>query len=194
VEYRRGETVFAQGDSCDDVLFIRSGGVRLSVSSKAGREAVVGLLGPGDFLGEGCLAGQTARMNTATAITPSTIDHLDMDRMSRRLHSQHAMSDRFIAHMVSRYVQIEEDLIDQFFDTGEKRLARVLLRGRGVDESAVISGKPRMSREALPAMAGITRSLANSFLKKFKKLGFIDYVGRGPLTINNSLLTVVLRD
>src|SRR5206468_6945008 len=126
-EYGRGETIFTQGDACEHVLYIRSGGVKLSVLSKTGREAVVAMLGPGDFFGEGCLAGQPLRMGSATAITPSVILLVDKQKMVQLLHKQHAMSDRFISHMLSRNIRIEEDLIDQLFNSSEKRLARTLL-------------------------------------------------------------------
>src|SRR3981081_2240874 len=127
VEYRRSETIFTQGDPCDSVLYIQKGGVKLSVLSKTGREAVVAMLGPGDFFGEGCLAGQPVRMGSATAITGSTILEVDKDQMVCLLHKQHALSDRFIAHMLSRNIRIEEDLIDQLLNSSEKRLARALL-------------------------------------------------------------------
>src|SRR5204863_6277716 len=125
-EYGRDETVFTQGEPCDHVLYIQSGGVKLSVLSKAGREAVVAMLGPGDFFGEGCLAGQPVRMGTAAAITPSVILRINKSRMVRLLHRQHGMSDRFITHMLARNIRIEEDLIDQLFNSSEKRLARTL--------------------------------------------------------------------
>ena len=127
VEYGRGESIFTQGDACEDVRYIQSGGVKLSVLSKTGREAVVAMLGPGDFFGEGCLAGQPLRMGSATAITPSVILLVSKDKMVRLLHQQHGMSDRFISHMLSRNIRIEEDLIDQLFNSSEKRLARALL-------------------------------------------------------------------
>ena len=126
VKYGRGEAIFTQGDPCDHVMYIQSGGVKLSVQSKTGREAVVGMLGPGDFFGEGCLAGQPFRMGTATAITPSAILRVAKRKMVRLLHKQHAMSDRFIAHMLARNIRIEEDLIDQLLNSSEKRLARAL--------------------------------------------------------------------
>jgi CRP-like cAMP-binding protein len=126
-EYGRGETIFTQGDACESVLYIQTGGVKLSVLSKTGREAVVATLGPGDFFGEGCLAGQPARMGSATAITPSVILFVGKEKMVRLLHEQHAMSDRFISHMLSRNIRIEEDLVDQLFNSSEKRLARTLL-------------------------------------------------------------------
>src|SRR5439155_23608567 len=128
VDYARGATIFTQGDMCEDVLYIQTGGVKLSVLSKTGREAVVAMLGPGDFFGEGCLAGQPLRMGSATAITPSTILHVDKDTMVQLLRKQHAMSDRFISHMLSRNIRIEEDLVGQLFNSSVKRLARALLR------------------------------------------------------------------
>src|SRR6185295_15677607 len=127
VQYGRGESVFAQGDACDDVLYVQTGSVKLSVLSKSGREAVVAIVGPGDFFGEGCLAGQPVRMGSATAVTPSAILMIAKQKMVRLLHQQHAMSDRFISHMLSRNIRIEEDLIDQLFNSSEKRLARALL-------------------------------------------------------------------
>lgn len=195
MEYRRGETVFAQGDRCEDVLYIQEGGVKLSVLSKTGREAVVATLGPGDFLGEECLAGQMVRTNDATAITPSTIQHVGIAKMARRLHTQHAVSDRFIAHQLSRYVQIEEDLIEQFLDSSEKRLARVLLRlAHEQTTEKVTHAGPKISQKTLPAMLSMTRPHVNRFLKKFRRLGFIQYNGQLPITINQSLLDVVLHD
>jgi CRP/FNR family cyclic AMP-dependent transcriptional regulator len=195
VEYRRGETIFTQGDVCEDVLYIRTGGVKLSVLSKTGREAVAAMLGPGDFFGEGCLAGQTVRMGSATAITPSVILLVGKEKMVRLLHRQHAMSDRFISHMLSRNIRIEEDLIDQLFNSSEKRLARTLLvlarYGKQDKPERVV---PKISQETLAEMVGTTRSRVNFFLNKFKRLGFIEYNGEIPLKINSSLLSVVLHD
>ena len=194
-EYGRGETIFTQGDDCDDVLYIQSGGVKLSVLSKNGREAVVAMLGPGDFFGEGCLAGQPTRMGSATALTPSVILLVKKVKMLRLLHKQHAMSDRFISHMLSRNIRIEEDLIDQLFNSSEKRLARALLLlaryGKQDQPPRVV---PKISQETLAKMVGTTRSRVNFFLNKFKRLGFIEYDGDVPLKINNSLLGVVLHD
>jgi CRP/FNR family transcriptional regulator, cyclic AMP receptor protein len=193
VEYGRGDTVFTQGDVCDHVLYIQSGGVKLSVLSKTGREAVVAMLGPGDFFGEGCLAGQPVRMGSAAAITPSVILLINKDRMIRLLHKQHAMSDRFIAHMLSRNIRIEEDLIDQLFNSSEKRLARtLLLLARYGKHDKPVRAVPPVSQETLAEMIGTTRSRVNFFMKKFQRLGFIDY--RNGLKVNNSLLTVVLHD
>src|SRR6266705_1481849 len=186
VDYRRTEVIFTQGDPCQSVLYIQRGGVRLSVLSKAGREAVVAMLGPGDFFGEGCLAGQPVRMGSATAITPSVVLLVAKEKMVRLLHKQHAMSDRFIAHMLARNIRIEEDLIDQLFNSSEKRLARTLLLlaryGKRDKPARVV---PRISQETLAEMVGTTRSRVNFFLNKFKKLGFIEYNGDLPLKINS---------
>ena len=195
VAYERGATIFTQGDACEDVLYIKTGGVKLSVLSKTGREAVVAMLGPGDFFGEGCLAGQPVRMGSATAITPSVILLVAKEKMVRLLHKQHAMSDRFISHMLSRNIRIEEDLIDQLFNSSEKRLARTLLllaRYGKQDKPARVV--PKISQKTLAEMVGTTRSRVNFFLNKFKRLGFIDYHGELPLKINSSLLSVVLHD
>jgi len=195
VQYSRGDAIFTQGDPCEHVMYIQSGGVKLSVLSKTGREAVVAMLGPGDFFGEGCLAGQRFRMGSATAITPSAILCVAKEKMVRLLHQQHAMSDRFIAHMLARNTRIEEDLIDQLFNSSEKRLARALLllaRYGKQDKPARVV--PKVSQETLAEMIGTTRSRVNFFLNKFKKLGFIEYEGELPLKINSSLLSVVLHD
>jgi CRP/FNR family cyclic AMP-dependent transcriptional regulator len=195
VRYGRGDTVFTQGQPCDHVMYIQSGGIKLSVLSKTGREAVVAMLGPGDFFGEGALAGQPLRMGSASAITPSVVLLIRKDKMIRLLHKQHAMSDRFIAHMLARNIRIEEDLIDQLFNSSEKRLARALLLlaryGKNDKPTRVV---PKISQETLAEMIGTTRSRVNFFLNKFKKLGFIEYDGEIPLKINNSLLSVVLLD
>src|SRR6266705_2243988 len=186
VEYPRAEAIFTQGDVCESVLYIQKGGVKLSVLSKTGREAVVAMLGPGDFFGEGCLAGQPVRMGSATAITPSVIRLVAKGKMVRLLHRQHSMSDRFISHMLARNIRIEEDLIDQLFNSSEKRLARTLLLlaryGKRDKPARVV---PRISQETLAEMVGTTRSRVNFFLNKFKKLGFIEYNGDLPLKINS---------
>ena len=195
VHYGRNEAIFTQGDPCEHVMYIQSGGVKLSVLSKTGREAVVAMLGPGDFFGEGCLAGQPFRMGSATAITPSTILLIAKDKMVRLLRKQHAMSDRFIAHMLARNIRIEEDLIDQLFNSSEKRLARtLLLLARYGEQDKPTRMVPKVSQETLAEMVGTTRSRVNFFLNKFKKLGFIEYDGELPLKINSSLLSVVLHD
>jgi CRP-like cAMP-binding protein len=195
VEYARGETVFTQGDACRHVLYIQAGGIKLSVRSKTGREAVVALLGPGDFFGEECLSGQPSRRGGATAMTPSTILFVGKDNMIRLLRTQPAMSDRFISHMLSRNIRIEEDLLDQLFNSCEKRLARaLLLLARYGKEGRPTRTVPRIPQATLAKMVGTTRSRVNFFLNKFKRQGFIDYEGDLPLTINSSLLSVVLHD
>jgi len=194
-QYGRNEAIFSQGDISEHVMYIRVGGVKLSVLSKTGREAVVAMLGPGDFFGEGCLAGQRLRMGSATAITPSEILLVRKAEMVRLLHRQHAMSDRFITHMLSRNIRIEEDLIDQLFNSAEKRLARaLLLLARYGKQDRPARVVPTLSQETLAEMIGTTRSRVNFFLNKFKKLGFIEYDGERPLKINSSLLSVVLHD
>jgi len=195
IQYGRDEVIFTQGDASEHVLYVQSGGVKLSVVSKTGKEAVVAMLGPGDFFGEGCLAGQPIRMGSATAITPSAILRVEKAQMVRLLHRQHEMSDRFIAHMLTRNIRIEEDLIDQLFNSSEKRLARtLLLLARYGKEDKPIRTVPRVSQETLAEMVGTTRSRVNFFLNKFKKLGFIEYDGERPIKVNKSLLSVVLHD
>jgi len=194
VAYRRSETIFSQGDSGDSVIYIQKGSVKLSAVSKAGREAIVAMLGPGDFVGEGCLAGRSVRMGTATAMTPTTALVIDKDEMFRVLHAEHALSDRFIAYMLSRNIRIEEDLIDQLFSSSEKRLARALLLlaryGKQDKPQRVL---PKMSQATLAEMVGTTRSHVNALMNKFERLGFIED-GPAGLTINHSLLNVVLHD
>ena len=193
VEYAADEVIFTQGDPCDHVLYIQKGDVKLSVLSKSGREAVVAMLRPGEFFGEGCLAGQPVRMGTATATSPSSILLVDKQRMVRLLHAKHALSDRFIAHMLARNIRIEEDLIDQLFNSSEKRLARtLLLLARYGKHDKPVRAVPPISQATLAEMVGTTRSRVNLFMKKFQRLGFIDY--RNGLKVNNSLLTVVLHD
>ena len=195
VKYGGGEAIFTQGETCEHVLHIQSGGVKLSVLSKTGKEAVVAMLGPGDFFGEGCLAGQAVRMGSATASTPSTILHVRKRQMTELLHKQSAMSDRFISHMLKRNIRIEEDLIDQLFNCSEKRLARTLLLLARYGKQAIpVRMVPKISQDTLAEMVGTTRSRVNFFLNKFKRLGFIEYDGDIPLKINSSLLSVVLND
>jgi CRP/FNR family transcriptional regulator, cyclic AMP receptor protein len=192
-EFRKKETIFSQGDSAKDVLYIQKGGVRLSVVNEAGKEAVVAILGPGDFFGEGCLAGQPIRIGTATAVTPTTALVIEKKEMIRVLHSEHAFSDRFITYMLSRNIRIEEDLVDQLFNSSEKRLARtLLLLARYGKEDEPQRLLPKMPQETLAEMVGTTRSRVNFFMNKFRKLGFIKY--NGGLQIDPSLLSVVLHD
>ena len=193
--YDRGKAIFNQGEPAGHVMYIQSGGVKLSVLSKTGREAIVAMLGPGDFFGEGSLAGQPLRMGSATATVRSKILRIARKDMVRLLRRQHAMSDRFIAHMLARNIRIEEDLIDQLFNSAEKRLARtLLLLARYGKQDKPISLVPKISPETLAETIGTTRSRVNFFLNKFKQLGFIEYDGDTPLRINNSLLGVVLHD
>jgi CRP/FNR family cyclic AMP-dependent transcriptional regulator len=195
VDYDTGVVVFTQGDVCRNVMYIRSGTVKLSVLSKTGREAVVAMLGAGDFFGEGCLAGQRYRIGTATVTTPSTILLIGKRAMVSLLHKQHAMSNRFIAHMLARTVRIEEDLIDQLFNSSEKRLARaLLLLARYGKDDRPVRVVPNLSQDTLAKMIGTTRSRVNFFLNKFRSLGFIEYDGERPVKVNNSLLSVVLHD
>ena len=193
VEYPRAAVIFTQGDPCESVLYIQKGGVKLSVLSKTGRQAVVAMLGPGEFFGEGCLTGQPVRMGSATASIRSTILVVDQQEMVRLLHQQHAMSDRFIAHLLARTIRIEEQLVDQLFSPSEKRLARtLLLLARYGKHDKPVRPVPPISQETLAEMVGTTRSRVNFFMKKFQRLGFIDYTN--GLTVNNSLLAVVLHD
>jgi CRP/FNR family cyclic AMP-dependent transcriptional regulator len=187
------ETIFAQGDICKDVMYIQKGQVKLSVVSTTGKEAVVAMLKPGDFVGEGGLAKQSVRIATATATTPTTLLVIGLKEMTRMLHEEHAFSDRFIAYMVGRNIQIEEDLIDQLFNSSEKRLARtLLLLARYGNEDRPQFILPKISQETLAEMIGTTRSRVNFFMNKFKKLGFIH--SDGGLHVNDSLLSVVLHD
>ena len=195
VKFTRGESIFSQGDAGADVFYIQNGGVQLSVLSRTGREAVVAMLGPGDFFGEGCMAGQPLRMGSATAITPSVILPVPKQRMAELLHKEPTMSDRFIAHMLSRTIRIEQDLIDQLFNSSEKRLARaLLLLARYGKQDMPVRAVPSVSQETLAEMIGTTRSRVNFFMNKFKRLGFIEYGGNRPLRINSSLVSVVLHD
>ncbi len=192
-EFRKKETVFSQGDPGTNVLYIQKGGVRLSVVNEAGKEAVVAVLGPGDFFGEGCLAGQPLRIGTATAITATTALVIEKNEMIRVLHAEHDFSDRFITFMLARNIRIEEDLVDQLFNSSEKRLARtLLLLARYGQEDTPQKVLPKISQEMLAEMVGTTRSRVNFFMNKFRKLGLIKY--NGGLQINNSLLSVVLHD
>jgi CRP/FNR family transcriptional regulator, cyclic AMP receptor protein len=193
MEFKRKEAVFSQGDPATHVLYIQKGGVRLSVVNETGKEAVVAVLGPGDFLGEGCLAGQPIRIGTATAITATTALIIEKKEMIRVLHVEHALSDRFISYMLSRNIRIEEDLVDQLFNSSEKRLARtLLLLARYGQQDRPQRVLPKISQEMLAGMVGTTRSRVNFFMNKFRKLGFIKY--NGGLQINTSLLSVVLHD
>jgi CRP/FNR family transcriptional regulator, cyclic AMP receptor protein len=186
-------TIFAQGAPAVSVMYIEKGTAQLSVVSHAGKEAVIAVLEDGHFFGEGCLSGQTLRMATASALTACTIVVIDKQEMVRHLHTHPVFADRFLTHMLTRNIRIEEDLIDQLFNSSEKRLARtLLLLARYGEPEATHRVLPKVSQETLAEMVGTTRSRVNFFMNKFRKLGFIEY--NGGLKINNSLLSVVLRD
>jgi CRP/FNR family cyclic AMP-dependent transcriptional regulator len=193
VEYRRSQRLYSQGDIASTVMYIQRGGVKLSVVSKVGKEAVVALLGPGDFLGESCLAGVPFRMGIATAITPTTMLVIEKREMIRVLHEEHKLSDRFIAYLLTRNIRVEEDLVDQLFNSIEKRLARaLLLLARYGKQDQPQKTLPKVSQETLAEMVGTTRSRVNMFMNKFRKLGFIHY--NGGIQVRNSLLSVVLHE
>jgi len=191
--YRNGQVIFLQGDPARDVLYIRSGRVKRTVVSRAGREAVVSILGPGDFFGEWCLSEQPVCIATATAMEPTSILTIAKHDMLRALHSVHALSDGFIAYLLGRTQRIEEDLIDQLFNSTEKRLARALLR---LGRYGVRNGKemriPRVSQQTLAEMIGTTRTHVNYFMNKFRRMGFIEY--RDDIRVRTSLATVILRE
>jgi CRP/FNR family cyclic AMP-dependent transcriptional regulator len=193
VGYRKSQIIYSQGAAATNVMYIQKGGVKLSVLNESGKEAVVAILGPGDFLGEGCLAGQPVCMATATAIAPTSILFIEKKEMMRLLHEEHALSDRFISYMLGRNIRIEEDLIDQLFNSSEKRLARTLLLlaryGKQGQPQKIL---PNVSQRMLAEMIGTTRSRVNFFMNKFRKLGFIHY--NGGLQVHNSLLSVVLHE
>ena len=190
---RAKETVFAQGDPAKNVMYIHEGGVKLTVVNESSKEAVVAILGPGDFLGEGCLAGQSVCMATATTIAPTTVLAIEKEEMIRVLHGEHELSDPFIAYMLGRNIRVEADLIDQLFNSSEKRLARpLLLLAHYGAPGHPHKGLPKVSQEMLAEMIGTTRSRVNFFMNKFRKLGFIEY--NGEIHVNDSLLSVVLHD
>ena len=192
-EFGRKQKIFSQGDAAKTVLYIQKGTVKLSIVNELGREAVVAVLGPGDFIGEGCLAGQEIRMSSASAIAPTSMLIIEKDEMVRVLHAEHAFSDRFVSYMLLRNIRVEEDLVDQLFNSSEKRLARTLLLlaryGKKSEPQKLI---PKVSQEMLAEMIGTTRSRVNFFMNKFRKLGFIEY--NGGVHINSSLLSIVLHD
>ena len=193
VRFAAGGIVFAQGAPANSVFYLQDGGVKLSVLSSAGKEAVVAMLGPGDFLGEGCLAGQPLRMGTAKAVMRTALLRIPKRDMIRMLHEHPAFSDRFLSHMLTRNIRIEEDLIDQLFNSSEKRLARtLLLLARYGKEDTTQRVLPKLSQETLAEMVGTTRSRVNFFMNKFRKLGLIEY--NGGLKVKGSLLSVVLHD
>lgn len=197
VEYPRAAVIFTQGDPCDSVVYIQEGTVKLSVLSKSGREAVVALLGPGDFFGDGCIAGERLRMASATALTHGCMLIIKKQEMLNVLHKQRTLAHRFIGHLLSRNLRIQQDLIDQLFNSTEKRLARtLLLLARYSHEEAPLTSVPKISQKTLAEMVGTTRSQVNVLMNRFKKLGYVDYGGdvEGRIRIDSSLITVVLHD
>jgi CRP/FNR family cyclic AMP-dependent transcriptional regulator len=195
LEYGSERNIFRQGDPADSVFYLRRGEVKLSVTSQHGKEAIVAVLHAGDFFGEGCLAGQLLRIATAISVSDCTLMRIDKQTMTRMLHMQHDISELFVTHLLSRNVRFEGDLVDQLFNSSEKRLARILLLlARFGKESKTATILPRINQEHLSQMVGTTRSRVSHFMNKFKKLGFIDYTTSGDLTVNNGLLSVVLYD
>src|SRR6266404_3448409 len=192
-DFRRGESIYSQGEAAESVMYVQKGGVKFSVVNGSGKEAVVAMFGPNDFFGEGCMAGQSVRMGTATAVTPTTVLIIDKNELLRVLHAEHELSDYFITYMLSHNIRVEEDLIDQLFNSSEKRLARTLLLlaryGKQEHPDRILA---KVSQETLAKMIGTTRSRVNFFMNKFRKLGFIEY--NGKIKVNKSLLTVVLHE
>jgi CRP-like cAMP-binding protein len=191
-QFRKGQVIFSQGDSAPDVRYLQKGTVKISVLSKTGKEAVVALLSQGDFFGEGIMAGQTVRMATATAAVACSVMVLDKEIMARLLRDEPAFASRFLSHMLSRTIRIEADLVDQLFNSSEKRLARALLLLARYGQAHPTHTVPKISQETLAEMIGTTRSRVNFFMNKFRDLGLIEY--NGTLKIKSSLLSVVLHD
>jgi CRP/FNR family cyclic AMP-dependent transcriptional regulator len=192
VKYRRGEVIFSQGDAASDVRYIQKGTIKLSVLSHAGKEAVVAMLGPGDFFGERTLAGHSVRIETATAVVATSVLIIEKDAMVGLLHQEPAFSDRFISYMLARNIRIEADLIDQLFNSSEKRLARALLLLARYGQADSQRALPKISQGTLAEIVGTTRSRVNFFMNKFRRLGLIEY--NGVLKVNSALLSVVLHD
>jgi CRP/FNR family transcriptional regulator, cyclic AMP receptor protein len=191
--FRKKQTIFSQGDAADSVMYVQNGNVKLTVVNEGGKEAVVAIFGAGDFFGEGGMAGQKLRIATATAVVPTTVLIIEKDEMTRVLHTEHALSDRFISHIFARNIRVEADLIDQLFNSTEKRLAcTLLLLARYGEEGQAEKIRQKVSQETLAEMIGTTRSRVNMFMTKFRKLGLIEY--NGSIKINKSLLTVVLHE
>ena len=193
--FLKKQTIFAQGDSSDAVFYIKEGKVKLTVVSKIGKEATIGILSEGAFFGEGCLTGQTLRLCSATAMTDCSVMRIEKKSMIEVLHEEQTFSDVFVAYLLARNIRYEEDLVDQLFNSSEKRLARILLLlahfGKEGKPETVI---PKMSQETLAEMIGTTRSRVSFFLNRFRKLGFIDYHGGDDLRVHSSLLNIVLHD
>jgi len=191
--YRKGQIVFSQGQPSDAVMYIQKGGIKISVLSRTGKEAVVAMLGPGDFFGEGALTGQPVRLGTATATIPTTVLVIEKGAMLQLLRDEPKFSERFIAYMLERNLRVEADLVDHLFNSSEKRLARtLLLLARYGDQEGPQQRIPKISQETLAEMVGTTRSRVNFFMNKFRDLGFLEY--NGDLRVNTSLLSLVLHD
>ena len=195
IEYGANRHIFSQGDSADSVFYLQRGKVKLSVTSHEGKEAIVAILGEGDFFGEGCLAGQVLRIATATAMTDCTLVRIEKALIERTLHERHEFSELFVMHLLSRNIRYEADLVDQLFNSSEKRLARtLLLLAHFGKESKAETVVPRVSQDNLAQMVGTTRSRVSHFMNKFRELGFINYSDSGGLTVHSGLLSVVLSD
>jgi CRP/FNR family transcriptional regulator, cyclic AMP receptor protein len=195
LEYGANRTIFVQGDPADSVWFLQRGEVKLAVTSRQGKEAIVSVLGDNEFFGEGSVAGQPLRVTTAVGVTDCTLYRIEKLLMMRLLREEHGISELFMTHMLSRNIRFEEDLVDQLFNSSEKRLARILLLlAHFGKESRIETVHPGINQEHLAQMVGTTRSRVSHFMNKFRTLGFIDYAGNGALTVNNGLLTVVLSD
>ena len=195
LEFGASRNVFRQGQPADSLFYLRRGKVKLAVTSAGGKEAIVAILGVGEFFGEGCLAGQPLRMATATAVTDCTLLRIERALMTRLLHERHEVSELFVAHLLSRNIRYEADLVDQLFSSSEKRLARILLLlSHFGKESRAELVLPRVSQDDLAQMVGTTRSRVSHFMNKFRKLGFVDYGPEGGLIVQSGLLSVVLHD
>jgi CRP-like cAMP-binding protein len=195
LEYGADRTIYRQGDPADSIFYIRRGRVKRTVTSHQGKEAIVGILGDDEFFGEGCLTSQPLRISTAIAVSDCTLYRVEKPLMMRLLHEQHEISEFFITHLLSRNIRFEEDLVDQLFNSSEKRLARILLLlAHFGKESRTETVHPAINQEHLAQMVGTTRSRVSHFMNKFRTLGFIDYTGSGALTVNNGLLSVILSE
>jgi CRP-like cAMP-binding protein len=195
LEYGPNRTIFAQGDSADSMWYLQRGEVKLAVTSQQGKEAIVSILSDNEFFGDGCLAGQLLRISTASAVTDCTLYRIEKALMVRMLHDQHGISELFMTHLLSRNIRYEEDLVDQLFNSSEKRLARILLLlAHFGKESRTEAVHPGINQEHLAQMIGTTRSRVSHFMNKFRTLGFIGYAGNGALTVNNGLLSVILSE
>ncbi|HMD99465.1 MAG TPA: Crp/Fnr family transcriptional regulator [Terriglobia bacterium] len=195
IEYGANRTIYSQGEPADAVFYLRRGKVKLAVTSKQGKEAIVAILGANEFFGDGCLAGQPLRVSAAVAITDCSLARIEKPQMACMLHEQHGVSELFVTHLLSRNIRYEEDLVDQLFNSSEKRLARILLLlAHFGKESRAETILPSINQESLAQMVGTTRSRVSHFMNKFRELGFVDYDGGGALTVNSGLLSVILRD